>query len=205
MGLQGVQNLAGELRTSRLVLRPLRAADFAAWSEVRVRCVDYLRVWEPARPPDAPDASTDPVAFATRCASRDRERQLGVAYAHGVFYGRSFVGEMNLSNVRRGPFQSGDIGYSVDESCAGQGIAPEALLAVLGVAFEQVKLHRVEISIIPRNLRSRRVVEKLGVRQEGVAREYLEINGVWEDHTRYAMTSDEWLDRSDELLRLVQR
>ncbi|MCP3934200.1 MAG: GNAT family N-acetyltransferase [Actinomycetia bacterium] len=196
--------MAGELYTSRLMLRPLRAADFPAWSEVRIRCADYLRVWEPARPPDAPDPSTDPVAFATRCASRDRERQLGVAYAHGIFRGRNLVGEMNLSNVRRGPFQSGDIGYWVDQRCTGNGIAPEALLAALGLAFEQVDLHRVEISIIPRNSRSRRVVEKLGIREEGVAREFLEINGVWEDHSRYAMTSQEWLERSDELQRLVQ-
>lgn len=194
-----------ELHTSRLVLRPLRASDFPAWSEVRLRCAEYLKVWEPLRPTDAPDPATDPVAFATRCASRDRERQLGVAYAHGVFFDRRFVGEMNLSNVRRGPFQSGDIGYWVDESAAGLGVAPEALVAVMGLAFEEVRLHRVEICIIPRNSRSRRVVQKLGIREEGIAHKYLEINGVWEDHVRYAMTSEEWMQRRTELRAGVSR
>jgi len=61
-------------------------------------------------------------------------------------------------------------------------------------------LHRVEISIIPRNSASRRVVEKLGIREEGVALRFLEIDGVWEDHVRYAITAEEWLERRDELL-----
>jgi ribosomal-protein-alanine N-acetyltransferase len=56
-------------------------------------------------------------------------------------------------------------------------------------------LHRVEISIIPRNSPSRRVVEKLEIRQEGIAERFLEIDGVWEDHVRYAMTSEEWAVR----------
>ena len=59
-------------------------------------------------------------------------------------------------------------------------------------AFEDLHLHRVQISIIPRNTASRRVVEKLEIRDEGVAQRYLEINGVWEDHIRYAITVEEW-------------
>ena len=67
-------------------------------------------------------------------------------------------------------------------------------------AFEDLRLHRVQISIIPRNTASRRVVEKLGIRDEGVAQRYLEINGVWEDHVRYGITVEEWADRRDDLL-----
>ena len=61
-------------------------------------------------------------------------------------------------------------------------------------------LHRVQISIIPRNTASRRVVEKLDIRDEGTAARYLEINGVWEDHIRYGITAEEWTDRRDELM-----
>ena len=68
-------------------------------------------------------------------------------------------------------------------------------------AFEELRLHRVQVSIIPRNHNSRRVVEKLGIRNEGVAVRYLEINGVWEDHVRYAITVEEWQERRDELSR----
>ncbi|HLG92603.1 MAG TPA: GNAT family protein, partial [Acidimicrobiales bacterium] len=87
-----------------------------------------------------------------------------------------------------------------DEQLAGQGYVPEALVLVLRFAFEELGLHRVQISIIPRNRASRRVVEKLGIREEGVAVRYLEIDGRWEDHVRYAMTAEEWADRKELLL-----
>jgi ribosomal-protein-alanine N-acetyltransferase len=70
----------------------------------------------------------------------------------------------------------------------------------LRFAFEAISLHRVEISIIPRNTASRRVVEKLGIRLEGIAERFLEIDGVWEDHARYAITSEEWTVRESELV-----
>ena len=78
---------------------------------------------------------------------------------------------------------------------AGSGFAPEATVAVLRFAFEELSLHRIEVAIVPRNSASRRVVEKLDLREEGVALRYLEIDGRWEDHVRYAITSEEWADR----------
>ena len=65
-------------------------------------------------------------------------------------------------------------------------------------AFEDLRLHRLQIAIIPRNHPSRRVVEKVGIRLEGTAERYLEINGNWEDHLRYAITTEEWHERVDE-------
>jgi ribosomal-protein-alanine N-acetyltransferase len=70
---------------------------------------------------------------------------------------------------------------------------------VLRHAFERLDLHRVEICIVPRNTNSRRVVEKLGLRCEGTAERYLQINGVWEDHLRFAMTAEEWRERRAEM------
>ena len=77
---------------------------------------------------------------------------------------------------------------------------PESVVVVCRFSFEELQLHRLQISIIPRNKASRRVVEKLNIREEGVAERYLEINGKWEDHVRYAITSEEWQERRDELL-----
>ena len=77
---------------------------------------------------------------------------------------------------------------------------PEAVVVALWFSFEHAGLHRVQISIIPRNTASRRVVEKLGLREEGTALRYIEINGVWEDHLRFAITAEEWRQRRDELL-----
>ena len=191
---------AMELHTSRLTLRGLRANDFPQWSEVRLRCADWLRVWEPRRSAGAPDPARDPIALASRCSARERERQLGTGYAFGVFHRQQFVGEVNVSNIRRGPFQSADIGYWVDEQCAGKGFTPEAVVGVFSYVFDHAHLHRAEIAIIPRNQRSLRVVEKLGIRCEGVALQFLEIDGVWEDHARFAILRDEWNERREELM-----
>jgi [ribosomal protein S5]-alanine N-acetyltransferase len=185
----------------RLVLRPLTVADFPVWQEVRRRNTGWLTPWEPARTPGMPDVVEQREAFAMRCSARERERQLGTGFGFGMFVGGQFAGEINLSSVQRGPFQSAYVGYWIDQAHAGNSYTAEALVLVIRFAFEQVHLHRVQVSIIPRNHRSRRVVEKLKLRDEGIALRYLEINGVWEDHVRYAVTVEEWMERRDELTR----
>jgi ribosomal-protein-alanine N-acetyltransferase len=190
-----------ELVGRRLTLRPLSAADFEAWREVRRRCKDWLTRWEPRPQPGHPDAAEDRRAFVAQCGARERERQLGSGYGFGIFVEGKFVGAINVSSIQRGPFQNAYVGYWIDEAMAGQGYMPEAVVVILRFAFEELSLHRVQIAIIPRNTPSRRVVEKLDLRNEGVATRYLEINGVWEDHVRYAITTEEWNDRRDEFLK----
>jgi [ribosomal protein S5]-alanine N-acetyltransferase len=193
----------------RIKLRPLVSTDFTAWQEVRRRNAAWLTPWEPARNPNLPDVVESGEAFAMRCSARERERQLGTGFGFGIFVpdgggprpSDRFCGEINLSSMQRGPFQSAYVGYWIDQAQAGHGYMPEAVVLLARFAFEQVHLHRIQISIIPRNHRSRRVVEKLKLRDEGVAQRYLEINGVWEDHLRYALTIEEWQDRKDELTR----
>ncbi|HET6950621.1 MAG TPA: GNAT family protein [Acidimicrobiales bacterium] len=194
----------------RVTLRSLVATDFPAWQEVRRRNDDWLTPWEPARNPNLPDVVESGEAFAMRCSARERERQLGTGFGFGIFVadpagGRRnapvFCGEINLSSVQRGPFQSAYVGYWIDRAQAGHSYMAESVVLVARFAFEQVRLHRIQISIIPRNHRSRRVVEKLKLRDEGIAQRYLEINGAWEDHIRYALTVEEWQDRRDELIR----
>lgn len=181
------------------MLRPLEAKDFPKWQEVRRRNAEWLTKWEPQRLPGAADVVEDSQAFATRCSARNRERQLGTGYGFGIFVDGVFGGEINLNSVQRGPFQSCYVGYWIDEELAGQGYTPEALVVVARFAFEELHLHRIQAAIVPRNLASRRVVEKLKLRDEGTALRYLEINGVWEDHIRYAMTVEEWEERGESL------
>lgn len=185
----------------RVVLRPLEASDFRAWQEVRRRNADWLVPWEPSRLAGQPNVVEDADAFASRCSARQRERQLGTAFAFGMFVDGFLVGEINLSSVQRGAFQSAYVGYWIDQAQAGHEYVPEALVLLASYAFEDLRLHRIQVAIIPRNERSRRVVEKLGLREEGVAERYLEINGVWEDHIRYAITTEEWQERRDQLVK----
>jgi ribosomal-protein-alanine N-acetyltransferase len=183
----------------RVVLRPLVPPDFVQWSELRRRNERWLSPWEPRRPAGSPDPSRDRLAFTARCTTRDRERQQGTAYGFGLFVDHALVGEINLNNVVRGAMQCGTVGYWIDQERAGHGYVAEGLVVLLRYAFEELALHRIEVCIIPRNERSRRVMEKLRLREEGVALRFLEINGVWEDHLRYAITAEEWQERRAEL------
>ncbi|MGQ0615562.1 MAG: GNAT family N-acetyltransferase [Acidimicrobiia bacterium] len=185
----------------RVLLRPLVVSDFLAWQEVRRRNGDWLTRWETKRVPGQPDPVEDRDAFAVRCSARQRERQLGTAYGFGIFVGGVFAGEINLTSIQRGPFQSCYVGYWIDEAFAGKGYMPEALVVLCRFAFDELHLHRVQVAVIPRNKASCRVVDKLGIREEGIAERYLEINGIWEDHVRYGVTVEEWAERGDALLR----
>lgn len=196
---RGAINSPISLHGRRVVLRTLNEQDWPAWHEVRVRCHEWLLKWEP-RSAHASHLSEDQRSFASRCAVRERERQIGTGYGFGIFVDRRFVGEVTLSSIQRGPLQSAFIGYWIDKDVAGQGLMPETVVTMLQFAFETLRLHRVEINIIPRNSASRRVVEKLGLRCEGISERYLEIDGAWEDHARYAITFEEWADRAPELV-----
>ena len=184
----------------RVLLRPLTSEDFSKWQDVRRRNHDWLTKWEPEHLPGQPDVVEDPQAFGVRCSSRQRERQLGTGYGLGLFVNGAFRGEMNISSIQRGPFQSCYLGYWIDEAVAGLSYTPEAFVVAARFVFEELHLHRLQAAIVPRNTASLRVVEKLELRTEGLAERYLEINGVWEDHFRFAMTVEEWRTRSSELI-----
>jgi len=183
----------------RVVLRPLVPQDFTGWSEVRRRNGDWLTVWEPLKLAHHPDPETNREVFAARCGARDRERLAGTQFAFGIFVDGAFAGEINLNNVVRGAFQSATIGYWIDKARAGRSFMSEAVVVLAQFAFEELGLHRIEVCIIPRNHNSRRVMEKLHLREEGIAERFLEINGVWEDHVRYGFTREEWDERRDSL------
>nr|MBA3288882.1 GNAT family N-acetyltransferase [Acidimicrobiia bacterium] len=120
-------------------------------------------------------------------------------FGFGIFVDHELAGEINLNHVLRGAMQGATVGYWIDQARAGQSFVTEAVVVVAAFAFDQLELHRIEICIVPRNHNSRRVMEKLEIREEGLAQRFLEINGVWEDHVRYGFTVEEWEARADEL------
>jgi ribosomal-protein-alanine N-acetyltransferase len=188
------------LAGARVSLRSLKTGDWEAWRDVRIRSRDWLEPWEPIGEPGAPDPITDPEAFKARCGAWERQRHFDSAYGFGIFVRKTqFIGEVSLGSVQRGPFQSANVGYWIDVAHAGHGYMPEAVAVILRFAFEDLGLHRVEAAIVPRNAKSLRVVEKLGLREEGTSSRFLQIRGLWEDHVRYAITTEEWAERRPEL------
>jgi ribosomal-protein-alanine N-acetyltransferase len=102
------------------------------------------------------------------------------------------AGGINISEIVRGVFQSGYLGYYVFVPHNGHGYMTRGLRAVVSHAFGKIKLHRLEANIQPGNDSSRRLVERLGFRCEGLSPRYLKIAGRWRDHERWAITVEEW-------------
>lgn len=101
------------------------------------------------------------------------------------------VGVVVISEIVRGGFQSGYLGYYAFAPWAGLGCMRAALDQVLSLAFGAYALHRLEANIQPENLRSRTLIESLGFRCEGYSPRYLKIRGRWRDHERWALTAEE--------------
>ncbi|KAA0942134.1 GNAT family N-acetyltransferase [Sporosarcina sp. ANT_H38] len=115
-------------------------------------------------------------------------------YNFGIFETATsrLIGHISLYSIKRLPFSSGFVGYSIDKHETGKGIGTEAVRLVTQFAFEKVALHRVEAYVSPRNGGSLRLLEKAGYFQEGLLRKLLYINGVWEDHYIYAIVEGDF-------------
>lgn len=115
-------------------------------------------------------------------------------FSFGIYDHESneLIGHIALYAIKRMPYSSGFIGYSIDERYAGRGITTEAVSLVLQFAFHSLRLHRVEAYIAPDNFPSIRVIEKNGFQREGLLRKLLFINGQWVDHYLYALIVEEY-------------
>jgi ribosomal-protein-alanine N-acetyltransferase len=171
-------------------LRPVRVSDARMWREIRVRNAPWLRPWEPTNP-ETPLYRSSLGPYISMVRAMRREARQGQAIPWVVTFGGVFVGQLTVGSITWGSARSGQVGYWIDEAYAGRGITPTALAMAVDHCFGVVGLHRLEASIRPENLPSRRVVEKLGFREEGVRVRQLHINGAWRDHVCYALTAEE--------------
>jgi [ribosomal protein S5]-alanine N-acetyltransferase len=174
-----------------VTLRPLRLRDAPAWSDARRRNVEWLREWE-ATPPDGPAyVPTSTSTFVAMARRLRTEARRGRALPFAVLVGGEFAGQLNVGGVVRGSLYSAHLGYWIDERYAGRGAMPTAVALVTDHCFDAVGLHRIEVNIRPQNIASRRVVEKLGFREEGLRQEFLHISGAWRDHLSYVLLRGE--------------
>ena len=181
------------LECGDLALRPIKLRDRAEWTRVRERNANWLQPWEASNPAgqgelpsfsgmvrslhqQARDGSSLPFLITERRASQSKP---------------AVVGQLTVSSIMWGSAMSATLGYWVDQSRAGRGIAPTAVAMATDICFRQLGLHRMEINIRPENAPSLRVVEKLGFRDEGLRSRFLHINGAWADHRSFALTTED--------------
>ena len=173
-----------------VALRPVRVKDAATWRDTRVRNAAWLRSWEPTNP-ETPLYRSSLGPYVSMARTMRREGRQGLTIPWVVTYGNQFAGQLTVGSIVWGSARSAQVGYWIDEAYAGRGIIPTALAMAMDHCFFVVGLHRVEATIRPENHASRRVVEKLGFREEGVRVRQLHINGAWRDHVCYALTAEE--------------
>lgn len=168
-------------------MRTFERADAVALLELRRRNDGFLRPWEPRRASENTlQAQQAQIDLMVDGAAADR------SYHFGIFESDdTLVGTITLSNVSRGAWQNATLGYFVDETHNGRGFATEAIELIVGLAFSELGLHRVQAGVMPRNAASMRALEKAGFRREGSSPRYLQIDGVWEDHEMFAMTRED--------------
>lgn len=172
----------------RLELRPLRRRDEREWSDLRRQNSAWLTPWE-ATVPASEGAS--PMSFRQWVRDSNRAARAGQSRPWLVTLDSAMVGQVTVSGIARGSLSSAAIGYWVSRHVAGQGITPRAVALAIDDCFGTLGLHRVEINIRPENAASLRVAAKLGLRDEGVRKSYLHIQGQWADHRTFAITAEE--------------
>jgi [ribosomal protein S5]-alanine N-acetyltransferase len=181
-----------ELRTEHLRLRASNPALAEVAADYYCRNRDAHARWNPPQS----------ASMFTADGQRERLAASAAAVAAGTLVGwwlfaprspKQALGQIHLSQIARAPFCNALLGYSIDAAHEGRGLMREALGAVLADAFSaRVGLHRVQANVRPENTRSLALLDRLGFEREGLAREYLFIDGAWRDHVLTALRAPGW-------------
>ena len=167
-----------------VVLRTPQMTDYAEWAALREASRAFLTPWEPTWPAD--DLTRSAFRRRVRRYVEDLRTDQGYAFLIARKSDGALVGGLTLANIRRGVAQAASVGYWMGLPYIREGHMTEAVRALIPFAFGTLRLHRLEAACIPTNAASIRLLEKNGFVREGYAREYLCINGTWQDHLLYA-------------------
>jgi [ribosomal protein S5]-alanine N-acetyltransferase len=177
-----------ELHTERLVLRTIDDTFAARCLDYVVRNREFFSAWNPLVDETfyTLEFQAQKLRIERELLAQDRAVRLWLFKKEDRAH-EQIIGDLACSNIVRGAFQSCHLGYKIDGAAINSGYMTEALARAIRFAFADMRLHRIEANIMPRNVRSIRVVEKLGFINEGMSRKYLKIAGVWEDHIHYVL------------------
>jgi [ribosomal protein S5]-alanine N-acetyltransferase len=171
-----------------VTLRTPQMTDYAEWAALRESSREFLKPWEPTWPAD--DLTRSAFRRRIRRYAEDLRTDQGYAFLIVRNTDSVLVGGLTLANIRRGVAQAASVGYWMGQPFIRCGHMTAAVRAVIPFAFATLRLHRLEAACIPTNAASTRLLESTGFVREGYAREYLCINGAWQDHLLYARLAE---------------
>lgn len=180
------------LTTQRLILSVPTLADAERVAAYHRENRAHLTPWEPTRPDEYFTTEYWRGALPDIAAEALQERSMAFILAPQSQPDAPVIGRCALTNIVRGPFQAAHLGFSLAQTAVGHGYMFEALSAVIRFAFDELGLHRIMANYVPDNSRSARVLAGLGFREEGLARDYLFINGAWRDHILTSLVNPKW-------------
>lgn len=186
-GSLAAADLRRGIRDGDLTLRRMGRADRAAWRRLREANTDWLTPWEATDP----GGGGPSITFGQYVSHQRRQARRDLAYAYVLEWRGEMVGQLTIGGVSRGSLHAAQIGYWISEHVAGRGLMPRAVALAIDHSFVTLGLHRVEINVRPENTASLRVPQKLRMRDEGLRRRYLHIQGQWRDHRSFAITAEE--------------
>lgn len=175
------------LRDGDLVLRPLRRRDRAAFDALRARNRAWLRPWDATDP----DRRGGLPPFTALRRWNEQQARLGLQLPLAIVVDGRLRGQITAGPLQYGAVRTAVLGYWIDRSAAGRGVVPRAAALVIDHLFAELGMHRVEVTVRPENAASLRVVEKLGLRAEGLRERAIHVDGRWRDHLVFALTAEE--------------
>lgn len=189
------------MSAGEVTLRPVRIRDARVWSRTRIRDEEHLRRWEPtgSEPWTVRHRATDWPAMCMRLRQAARH---GTLLPMVIEVDGNFAGQLTIGNIVRGPLRSAWIGYWVSSDIAGKGVASAAVAIAVDHGLSRMGLHRLEATVRPENLASQSVLRRVGFREEGLLRDYMDVDGAWRDHILVAMTAEDHVDTAS--ARLVR-
>ena len=174
------KNKLPRLEGQRLIIRHLEPNEAGLMTRFRIENRYYLEPWEPKRNPDFFTESFWQINL--RLSLRNFREGSSINLCLLTLGEDELLGVCNYTSIVRGTFQSCHLGYAMAEKHHGKGLMYEALQMTNRYMFDELGLHRIMAGYLPHNDRSGHLLQKLGFEKEGYAKEYLKINGHWEDH-----------------------
>jgi ribosomal-protein-alanine N-acetyltransferase len=179
----------------KVILRPARFRDKAAWDEVRAENREWLAPWEATLPtviPGTPESEfvSKGRSFRSMVRALNREAAASRSFSFLIFSEGVLVGQITMGGVIFGALRGAHIGYWIDRNHANKGLTTDAVNTLTRFGFEELGLHRIEINVRPENDASCRVAEKAGYVFEGDRPNFLHISGAWRDHKCFVKVND---------------
>lgn len=189
------------LSTQNLILRMPSYEDLSAINDFENRNRNHLKKWESTSSATSQALSDD---AEKRLESWIKECEEGKSVRFVIRpkeKSSTVIGFCNFTQIFHGSFQACYLGYKIDYEYEGKGLMFEALEAAIKYVFEQLGLHRIMANYMPLNTRSAKLLHRLGFTVEGYAKNYLLINGRWEDHILTALSHEEWQHQQNKKLK----